>query len=79
MWWLDIQRQALAGEFISNYILDDLKANFDYSPIPPYLIQSKSFAEANGQPVVTLKNRSDTKDSFHRRMQIVINIRYQFW
>ncbi|KAI8143573.1 actin family [Fennellomyces sp. T-0311] len=60
-----ILRQPLAGDIISQQVLDLLKKDTGLDVTPQYKISSKKPVESGQQPQVQTKNRPNTTQSFH--------------
>ncbi|ORY03885.1 Actin/actin-like protein [Basidiobolus meristosporus CBS 931.73] len=65
-----ILKQNIGGEFISDQILHDFKANKGVEINPHYLINKKSPVEAGEPAQVELKNRPNTNPNYHYQMQM---------
>lgn len=69
-----IRKQGLAGDRISDYILEGLKQQYKYKLTPAYQIQSRVPVEQNELPKVQLKAQPPPTSSYHKvKLQMAVS------
>ncbi|KAJ9079070.1 NuA4 histone acetyltransferase subunit [Entomophthora muscae] len=69
-----IRKQALAGDYISDCIIEGLERQYKYQITPPYQIQSRTAVESGEQPKVVLKPQPAATESYHKaKLQMAVS------
>ncbi|CAG8612262.1 7118_t:CDS:2, partial [Diversispora eburnea] len=65
-----IHKQPIAGDFLSEYLLQQIQSNPQISVIPHYLIAKKFVVDADKPSNTILRDRPNTTESYHKFMQM---------
>lgn len=64
-------KQSLAGNAVSEFALQLLKARYELDVVPQYLVKSKEVTTAGQQPKFAKRDLANTTESFHRHHMLV--------